>query len=172
MLHRVQTRLILTAVAIVGAASFLMPFFSVSALMAQRQPLIDYTGLELLTGTTFQQPLRTGDLPKPLAPVLVAWLVFVGVLVAGIASWVPGRYARALALGAALIAALGGILLFEVGEAAIARTIPDHLVAYPLPAVWIPFASAVVLLVCHSSSALAAKRKALAEASAQSHLRN
>jgi hypothetical protein len=148
MRQLLKMRIMATALTLVALGSFLLPFFALSTVRG-RERLIDYAGLELLTGTTFQQPLRTGDVPKLLRPVACAWAVFLGVLIAGTLLWSGKARARAVGIGAGAIATLAGVALFFMGEAAIARTIPDHLQATPLGALWVPALSASMLLALH-----------------------
>ncbi|HTK95327.1 MAG TPA: hypothetical protein VL382_06780, partial [Terriglobales bacterium] len=95
-------RAIAMVVALVGLASFALPFFVVRY---KQQPVIQFTGIELLQGTSFHHRLEYGGdavLPPPLAIVPAAWLAFLAILISGILLFREGRWRNVMGRASAL----------------------------------------------------------------------
>lgn len=138
-------RAIAMVVALLALASFALPFFAV---MYKDQPVIHFTGIELLQGTSFHQRLQYGNdavLPPPLPIVPVAWLAFASILIAGVALLREGRWRNLIGRASALVGIIATIALRARGASAIAGIMPFPLRAVPLPLLWLPVAAAAVL---------------------------
>jgi len=132
-------------IAILAMAGFVLPFFAVTF---RGTAVIHFTGLELLQGTTFHRPLSYGAesvLPPPLQPISWAWLAFGALLVAGIALSRGGRWGNLAGRIAGIAAILASAMLRANGKDAIGAIVPPPLELTPSPALWIPFAGAVLL---------------------------
>lgn len=156
-------RVIAMVVALLALASFALPFFAVTY---KGQPVIHFTGIELLQGTSFHHRVEYGGdavLPPPLPIVPVAWLAFLALLIAGISLFREGRWRNLLGRMAALVGIVTCVALRAYGVSAIGGIMPYPLRVAPLPLLWTPLAAAVVLWVM---SVLHPKTKAPAEAGA------
>lgn len=150
-------------VALLALASFALPFFVVTY---QQQPVIHFTGIELLQGTSFHHRLEYGGdavLPPPLPIVPVAWLAFAAILIAGIMLFREGRWRNVFGRASALVGIIACVALRSQGASAIGGIMPYPLRVAPQPMLWLPLVAAVVLWAL---SILQPKTKAPAEAGA------
>ena len=134
-------------VALLGLASFALPFFAV---MYKDQIVVRFTGIELLQGISFHQRLQYGSdalLPPPLPIVPMAWLAFASILVAGVALFREGRWRNLIGRAMALVGVVATYALRAQGASAVGGIMPFPLRALPTPLLWVPLAAAAVLWV-------------------------
>ncbi len=132
-------------VALLGLASFALPFFAV---LYKEQVVIRFSGIELLQGTSFHQRLQYGSdavLPPPLPIVPMAWLLFASILIAGVALFREGRWRNLVGRALSLVGIIASWALRSYGAKAVGEIMPFPLRAVPRPLLWIPLAAAAVL---------------------------